>query len=265
MATLKVLDLFSGIGGFALGLDRAGGFKTAAFCEIRGFQRAILHKHWPHVPQIDDIRMIHFFGCDVICGGFPCQPFSTASRGRRVAENLWPEMLRVVLINKPAIVIAENVQKEPVENAATDLRRNGYSVTVRNISADDCGAPHGRSRWWAIAHPYNESEFQCALDAEVGQAAGTMCWPLDRRSLRERNSNSLWVTHRDGRSCKNSSWQLHPASNSGGDWQGFDLVQPPQPLQCGGTLMADLAARISIEGHGAYEPRFECEVPGGAE
>lgn len=166
---MRVLDLFSGIGGFSLGLEWAGGFETVAFCELRPFQRAILRKHWPEVRQIEDIRNVRRVNCDVICGGFPCQPFSNASRGRRVAEDLWPEMLRVVKINKPRIAFAENVKQGPIEHAAADLRAEGYNVTVRRIAADDCGAPHARSRWWLVAHPYDEGEFQCALDAEVAR------------------------------------------------------------------------------------------------
>jgi DNA (cytosine-5)-methyltransferase 1 len=169
MKKLRVLDLFSGIGGFSLGLERTGGFETVSFCEIRPFQRSILRRHWPEVPQIEDIRRIESFECDVICGGFPCQRFSTASRGRRVAEDLWPEMRRVTKINKPRLVIAENVKPGPIENAAADLRAEGYNITIRRIGADDCGAPHARSRWWLVAHSYDEGEFQCALDAEVAR------------------------------------------------------------------------------------------------
>jgi DNA (cytosine-5)-methyltransferase 1 len=166
---LKLLDLFSGIGGFSLGLERSGVFETIAFSEIREFQGKVLRKHWPDVPNIGDIKEIGRLECDAICGGFPCQPFSSASRGRKVAEDLWPEMARVVSINLPDFVIAENVQEKPIRKAESDLRGFGYRVTVANISGHDCGAPHGRSRWWAIAHPYDESEFQCALNAEVAR------------------------------------------------------------------------------------------------
>lgn len=170
MQKLKVLDLFSGIGGFSLGLERTGGFETITFCEVLGYQRAILRKHWPEVPQHEDIKTLGMVpGVDVVCGGFPCQPFSTASRGRKVAENLWPAMARIVRLNKPKLVFAENVQKGPIEDAAADLQGYGYNVTIRNISADDCGAPHGRSRWWVVAHPYDEGELQRAIDAEVAK------------------------------------------------------------------------------------------------
>lgn len=171
MNRLSVVDLFAGLGGFSLGLERTHGFKTIGFCEIEPFQRAVLAKHWPDVRCYEDIRHLGLIegGVDVITGGFPCQPFSTASRGRKVAENLWPAMLDVIECNAPSFVIAENVQEAPIRKAENDLRSIGYNVTVRNISADDAGAPHGRSRWWAIAHPYEESEFQRTLDAEVAK------------------------------------------------------------------------------------------------
>lgn len=169
MAKLRVLSLFAGIGGFDLGLERTGGFETVAFCEIEPFQRAVLRKHWPLVVQFDDIRSLGRVDCDVICGGFPCQKFSTASRGRRVAADLWPEMARVIALNNPTYAIAENVSEHAIQAAANDMRALGYTVTIRNISGHDCGAPHGRSRWWAIAHPHEESEFQRTLDAEVAK------------------------------------------------------------------------------------------------
>src|SRR6476659_6022774 len=80
IAKLRVLDLFSGIGGFSLGLERAGGFETVAFCEIEAYPRRVLAKHWPRVPIYDDVRTLTAdtlsrdgIAVDVICGGFPCQ------------------------------------------------------------------------------------------------------------------------------------------------------------------------------------------------
>lgn len=166
---LRVLSLFAGIGGFDLGLKWAGGFETVAVCEIEPFQRALLKQHWPNALQFEDIHNVQTVDCDVICGGFPCQKFSTASRGRRVAADLWPEMWRVVSLNRPTYVIAENVSEHAIRLAASQLADLGYTVTVRNISGDDCGAPHVRSRWWTVAHSHEEGEFQRTLDAEMAK------------------------------------------------------------------------------------------------
>jgi DNA (cytosine-5)-methyltransferase 1 len=187
---LTVADIFSGIGGFSLGLEKTGFFETKFFCEMGTFQRRILAKHWPDTPCIENVRSIGVIegGVDVICGGFPCQAFSSASRGRKVAENLWPELARLIDINRPKFAIAENVMQEPIQHAAADLRQYGYSVTIRNIGADDCGAPHARSRWWLCAHPDDEGEFQRALDAEVGKlqelCAGLWGAEAYRRAIR---------------------------------------------------------------------------------
>lgn len=156
---LRVLSLFAGIGGFDLGLERTGGFETVAFCEIEPYQRALLKQHWPLARQIADIHDLAHVACDVITGGFPCQKFSTASRGRRVAADLWPEMHRVVAACEPSYVIAENVSEYAINIAAEQLAGLGYTVAIRNISGDECGAPHVRSRWWAVAHPHEEGEF----------------------------------------------------------------------------------------------------------
>lgn len=89
MTKLKVLDLFSGIGGFSLGLEATGHFETVAFCEIEPFPKQVLTKHWPEVPQYDDVRELSAerlsadgISVDIICGGFPCQDISLAGKRR---------------------------------------------------------------------------------------------------------------------------------------------------------------------------------------
>jgi DNA (cytosine-5)-methyltransferase 1 len=172
----QLLDLFSGIGGFSLGLERSGGFKTAAFCEIDPFCRRVLAKHWPEVPCYDDITKLSAarlradgIAIDAVCGGFPCQPFSTASRGRRVAADLWPEMFRIIADIQPECVIAENVQEKAVAIAAEHLIGLGYSADYRRVSATDCGADHQRDRWWVTAHADTKGELCRAIDAEVAE------------------------------------------------------------------------------------------------
>lgn len=166
---LTVLDLFSGIGGFSLGLERTGGFKTIAFCEIDPFCRKVLKKHWPDVPCFEDIKTGNFPFAQVVCGGFPCQPFSTASHGRRVAEDLWPWMLKTIEKVRPDYVIAENVQELPLRRARAELEPIGYRGEPRRIGADDAGAPHARSRWWLCAYTNNKSQLRSAIDAEVAE------------------------------------------------------------------------------------------------
>ncbi len=176
---LKVLDLFSGIGGFSLGLERTGGFETVAFCEIDPFCQRVLKKHWPDVPIYDDGRTLNYEGqVDIITGGFPCQPFSTASHGKITAPDMWPEFARIASRIKPKFAIAENVSKRPIDRAADHFRSLGMQCLVVCISGDDIGADHTRNRWWAIAHPYKNGELQSAIDAEtsVMQALSNYIW-----------------------------------------------------------------------------------------
>lgn len=191
---LKVLDLFSGIGGFSLGLERTGGFETVAFCEIDPFCQKILNKHFPDVPVYNDVRSLNYGdSVDVITGGFPCQPYSTASRGRKVAECLWYAQEEIILKLNPKIVICENVQRGAIKNAQKFAESIGYSTAVRNISAAKAGAWHRRNRWWLIAHPYDKSEFLCTLNAEVGKLP-ELCnniWVAEAYSEAVRISNGV--------------------------------------------------------------------------
>lgn len=170
--TLRVLDIFSGIGGFSLGLERAGGFRTVAFCEIEPYCRAVLRKHWPDVPIFEDVTKLGAADVgpvDVICGGFPCQPFSTASRGRRVARDLWPEFARLVNEMRPRLVIAENVQELPIRRASSYFRSIGYSAFEQNLDPIAAGAPIARNRWWSIAHTHDKGQLHSAINAEMAK------------------------------------------------------------------------------------------------
>lgn len=174
---MRVLDLFSGIGGFSLGLERAG-MRTVAFCEANAFCCAVLKKHWPQTPIYEDIRCLTArrlrsdgIGIDVLSAGFPCQPFSTAARGRNVARDFWPDTARVIedVAEQLKYVILENVQEAAIANAARHLERIGFRAYYRCISGADAGADHQRDRWWAIAYPNAQSELRGAIDAEVAK------------------------------------------------------------------------------------------------
>ena len=165
---LKILDLFSGLGGFSLGLERTGCFKTTAFCDNNKYSRLLLQKHWKGVKIYNDVREINKEQLesdgiqfpDVITGGFPCQPFSVAGKQKGTSDDrhLWPEMFRIIKEFTPRGIIGENVkgltniEKGMVfESVCTDLEGEGYEVRAFNIPAAGVGAPHRRERIWIVA------------------------------------------------------------------------------------------------------------------
>jgi site-specific DNA-cytosine methylase len=169
---LRVLDLFSGIGGFSLGLGRTGGFKTVAFCEIESFPRKVLAKHWPEVPCYHDVRELTAdrlaadgIGIDVICGGFPCQDISVAGAGAGLAgerSGLWSEFARLIGELQPKYAIVENVSallSRGLANVLGDLAALGYDAEWHCIPASAVGATHRRDRIWIVAYA-NRSEWR---------------------------------------------------------------------------------------------------------
>ncbi len=165
---LKVLDLFSGIGGFSLGLERTGGFETVAFCEIEDFPRKVLRKHWPDVPIFEDVRELtgeQVGSVDVICGGFPCQDISRAGSGEGLdgsRSGLWSEYARLIGEIRPQFVIVENVAAllhRGLNRVLGDLAEIGYDTEWHCIPAANIGAPHIRDRIWIIAYPqYSDTD-----------------------------------------------------------------------------------------------------------
>jgi DNA (cytosine-5)-methyltransferase 1 len=164
---VKVLDLFSGIGGFSLGLERAG-FKTVAFCEPNPFCQAVLKHHWPTVPVYEDVRELSAdrlvndgITFDAICGGFPCQDISVAGKGAGLAgarSGLWWEFHRLIAETRPKWVIAENVsalRSRGLDEVLGSLAALGYDAEWHCIPASAVGAPHRRDRIWIVAYPNN--------------------------------------------------------------------------------------------------------------
>lgn len=160
---LKVLDLFSGIGGFSLGLHSTGIFDTIKFVEFDEFCQKVLKKNYPNVPIEGDIKNVKGkeFEADVIVGGFPCQPFSVAGKqkGRDDNRYLWPEMFRLIKEIKPEFVIGENVQGlvnlqngMVLRQVQDDLEGEGFEVQCFLIPASGIGAWHQRFRVWIVGH-----------------------------------------------------------------------------------------------------------------
>ena len=169
MDKLNVLDLFSGIGGFSLGLEATGGFETKAFCELDKYCKSVLKKHWPDTRQYDDIKELTYDKLrsdgidtiDIITGGYPCQPFSVAGKqkGTEDKRHLWPEYFRLVKECRPTWVIGENVSghiKLGLDQVIEDLESEGYATRTFSISASSIGANHQRERIWIIANANND-------------------------------------------------------------------------------------------------------------
>lgn len=158
---LKVLDLFSGIGGFSYGLEKTGKFRTDLFCEIDKDCQKVLSKHWSLVPIVDDVSSLSLKEgeYDVICGGFPCQDISiggkrTGLNGKR--SGLWREYARIINEVKPKFIIIENVgnlRKLGLNIVLSDLARIGYDAEWYTIRATDVGLPHQRERLFIISYP----------------------------------------------------------------------------------------------------------------
>ena len=184
---MRVLDLFSGIGGFSLGLE-ACGMTTTAFCERDPYCQSILKKHWPKTPIHTDVRKLdgkqYQNSIDVVAGGFPCQPFSVAGKrlGSEDDRHLWPEMLRIIRECRPRWVIGENVSgfvKMALDDVSSDLEGEGYAVRAFVLPAVAVEARHRRDRCFIIAHredvanPHGERQLQqSGSEREIGRWSG---------------------------------------------------------------------------------------------
>ncbi len=215
---LRVLDLFSGIGGFSLGLERTGGFETVAFCEIEDFPRRVLAKHWPNVPCYRDVRELTAerlaadgIAVDVITGGFPCQDISAAGRQRGIGEGtrsgLYAEVLRLASDIRPRFIILENVANllsGPSEQPGWwfgrilgDLAECGYDAQWANIPASALGAPHRRERIWIAAYP-----------TEIGYAGELFRWDCAPRNAEWETGTPLLPAYYDGLGDAPDSYSL---------------------------------------------------------
>lgn len=244
---MKVLDLFAGIGGFSLGLERTGYFETAAFCEFDRKAREVLRKNWPHIPIYNDVRELtgeqlkkDGISIDVITGGFPCQDLSFAGRGAGLSgerSSLWFEYLRLIKEISPKWVIIENVsalRSRGLDEVLGGLAEVGYDAEWHCIPASALGAPHQRDRIWIVAYPHGTG-FEQGNEAWAGgsteqpdgggfQSASNVPHanqPRLERWLQNGIANSQgWEEQGDGRAterstgwqgCRNNEWASEPA------------------------------------------------------
>ncbi len=220
---LKVLDLFSGIGGFSLGLESTGSFETVAFCEIDTFCQKVLRKHWGSVPIYEDVRELSVESLvrdgigriDCITGGFPCQDVSLAGKrsglsGKRTT--LWSEFARLIREIKPRWVVAENVpgllssdNGQFFGNILRDLDACRYDAEWDCIPAAAIGAPHRRDRVWIVAYPNSgngnggtESRNRWANGTGVYGTQGTVTYPTCNRQDETTLSRSSSTREEEG-------------------------------------------------------------------
>ena len=205
---LKHLDLFSGIGGFSLGLESAGLVETVAFCDFDQYCQQVLNKNFPNVPVYGDVKELNhdklkadgIDQIDIITGGYPCQPFSVAGRkkGEEDPRHVWPEMFRLIRELRPTWVIGENVGghiKLGLDSVLENLESEGYSARTFSISASSIGANHKRERVWIVAHS-NEMQRQFLRGQKSEQTQETFQGASERSgtSISMANSERLGRT-----------------------------------------------------------------------
>ena len=186
-------SLFSGIGGFDLAAEWAG-WDNIFHCEWNPFGQKVLKHHFPKSIIYEDITKtdfsIHRGNIDIISGGFPCQPYSTAGKrlGKEDDRHLWPEMLRAIREVQPSWVVGENVRGLTNWNGGlvfdevqSDLEAEGYEVTPFLLPACAVNAPHRRDRIWFVAYSKNIRQEYALENGE-----------LERRRLRKLYKRNAW-------------------------------------------------------------------------
>ena len=206
---IKLGSLFSGIGGFELGLERAiPGLETVWQVEQEPFCQKVLKKHWPNATIYNDVRDVNKNNVepvDILCGGFPCQDISLAGKGEGLngkKSGLWWEMQRIISELRPRIAVMENVPAitfRGLDSVLGSLSEIGYDAEWCIISAKDFGAPHLRKRWFCVAHPHGNGIGE-KNKIRAGRPPSTIC---------DRSSN---VTNANGASIKRNGLPVRTRS-----------------------------------------------------
>ena len=160
---LKHVDIFSGIGGFPLGFEWAGLSEPSMFCEIDPWCRQVLGKHWPTVPITNDVKELAndpenlVPDCDILTGGYPCQPFSVAGKQKAHEDDrhLWPYLYQIITRKRPTYAVLENVYGHiglGLDTVLLDLEAEGYTTRTFVVPACSVNAPHRRDRLWIVAY-----------------------------------------------------------------------------------------------------------------
>jgi DNA (cytosine-5)-methyltransferase 1 len=244
------LDLFSGIGGFALAA-RWSGFETVQFVEIEPYAQKVLAKNFPDVPIHDDIKTFkadEFCGVGLLTGGYPCQPFSLAGerRGKEDDRHLWPEMLRIIREARPDWVLAENVAGHVsmgLDEVLSDLENEGYTTQPLIIPACAKDARHRRDRVWIVAR--NTKSDTSNQIGQIPEGANTnsrrICEDVANSKYErclsseyeERSRYKEGVSQRDGEDVAHSQSKRVQGCGSGGEQESHTHGQEGLSLREG--------------------------------
>ena len=247
---MQVLDLFSGIGGFSLGLEKCG-MKTVAFCEIDEYAKKVLKKHWSDVPIYDDVTKLSKevldndrISVDLICGGFPCQDISVAGVKKGIEgerSGLWSEFARLISEIRPKYAIVENVPNllsgdrgRWFGRVLGDLAKIGYDAEWHCISASELGARHHRDRVWIIAYLGNpSSDGWDENQSETKRSKSTVKESERGRMLQSEGTSNVSNSERIGQSRsrvhgrriskeenkdREASWLIHSCQGDSSIW-----------------------------------------------
>ena len=217
---LKLLDLFSGIGGFSLGLEQTKRIKTIAFVEKDKFCQKVLKKNFKNVPIEEDIRNVKGsnYAADIVSGGFPCQPFSVAGKRKGTDDDryLWDETIRVVRECKPRWFIGENVEgiininnDLVLRQVQTDLEKEGFEVQCLIIPASGIGAWHQRKRVWIIGCNVSNSNSRLSIreNEEIQTRRNTTS--ISSKNVSDSNSRLCGGRGTKQQSGTNESWGFY--------------------------------------------------------
>ena len=196
---LKLLDLFSGIGGFSLGLESTGYFETIAFVEKDKFCQQVLKKNFKDIPIESEVRDVKGdrYAADIVCGGFPCQPFSVAGKRKGTDDDryLWDETIRIIRECKPRWFIGENVEGiiniqegMVLRQVCDDLEKEGFEVQCVVIPASGIGAWHQRKRVWILAYSEHNGSHRSK----------------GNETIESSNQSKEWLSVRDDKDVTNS-------------------------------------------------------------
>ena len=225
---LKLLDLFSGIGGFSLGLESTGYFKTIAFVEKDKFCHEVLKKNFNNIPIESEVRNVkgNKYKADIITGGFPCQPFSVAGKRKGTDDDryLWDETIRIIRECKPRWFIGENVEGiiniqngMVLRQVCNDLEEEGFEVQCLVIPASGIGAWHQRKRVWILAYSKHNGSHRQERDETIESSNQSKEWLSVGDNKDVPNTNSFRHRGWGSKGCSNEEWSFLPREQKRGE------------------------------------------------